>query len=149
MLPLLLLCQCCGRDLHLATHATLLWCCPRMYWHEIKNKNLLVIFHTYSLREWSSTLPQCVLRRIFPRGDAPAAIKLLQMGMALTAQASQNALHLCRLSHVEVFFFLLEQSHISSLTVVVKGNLHLSTFTLISIWTVVHQAHLANANAIC
>lgn len=36
MLPLLLMCQCCGRDLHLATHATILWCCPRMYQHEIK-----------------------------------------------------------------------------------------------------------------
>lgn len=37
MLPLLLMCQCCGRDLHSATHATILWCCPRMYQHEIKN----------------------------------------------------------------------------------------------------------------
>lgn len=42
MLPLLLMCQCCGRDLHLATHATNLWCCPRMYQHEIKKP--LVIF---------------------------------------------------------------------------------------------------------
>lgn len=48
MLPLLLMCQCCGRDLHSATHATLLWCRPRMYQHEIKP---LVIFYRYSPEE--------------------------------------------------------------------------------------------------
>lgn len=50
MLPLLLMCQCCGRDLHLATHATILWCCLRMYQHEIKKK-LWLFFLIYSLKE--------------------------------------------------------------------------------------------------
>lgn len=46
MLPLLLMCQCCGRDLHLATHATILWCCPRMYQHEIK-KHLVIFLYIF------------------------------------------------------------------------------------------------------
>lgn len=53
MLPLLLMCQCCGRDLHLATHATILWCCPRMYQHEIKKNIWLFLLFLYlcSLRK--------------------------------------------------------------------------------------------------
>lgn len=47
MLPLLLMCQCCGRDLHLATHATILWCCPRMYQHEIKKKHLVIFLYIF------------------------------------------------------------------------------------------------------
>lgn len=30
----------------LATHATILWCCPRMYQHEIK-KNIWLFFYIY------------------------------------------------------------------------------------------------------
>lgn len=59
MLPLLLMCQCCGRDLHLATHATILWCRPRMYQHEIKH---LVIFFRNAVCVSMTTLKHALVR---------------------------------------------------------------------------------------